>query len=383
MNKKHVLIISSIIDEWGGSEEIWFHAAMALRKDNHPVSVLLHTVYYENNKIKILHEAGVQFHSYNKPFKGRFYNATKKYIQKRVPEFRPHIGNYMQEIHSLLSQLTPHLVILNQGVNFDGLLYAFQAYKLNIPYVTISHKSVDFMWPVHYDLDAFRIVLKNSRRNFYVSQQNLKQTTIQLAMDIPRTEILFNYIKHHPQPIPYPSTEHEFNLFCVGRLLILDKAQDILLQVLAQPHWKNRPLNVYIVGSGPDEYALKELCTYYQLKRVHFIPHLAQSDMWQKAHGLLLPSRSEGLPLVVLEAMAAGRMVITTVAGGSADWVKSNSGFITYPLVPFLNDTLEQAWAVRNQWQLMGQNAFDYFKAHYPNNAIEQFITTIQTVLNE
>jgi glycosyltransferase involved in cell wall biosynthesis len=383
MENKHLVVISSIIDEWGGSEEIWYHTALAFRKQNIQVSVLLHTVYSNNIKVKNLKEAGVNFYSFNKPFKGRFYNLTKQFIKKRMPAYRPHIGNYMQEIDTLLRQLNPNLVIVNQGVNFDGLLYAFQAYKLKIPYVTISHKAVDFSWPVHNELDAFRIVLKNSRRNFYVSQQNLKQTTAQMAMDIPRSEILFNYIKHRATPVPYPSPNNNYYLYCVGRLWVLDKAQDLLLQVLSQPKWKERPLNIVIVGSGPDEYMLKELCNYYQLERVQFIAHLSQHDMWENAHGLLLPSRSEGLPLVVLEAMAAGRMVITTVAGGSEDWIKSDSGFITYPHAHFINQTLEDAWAVRDQWQAMGENAFNYFNAHYPKNTIEQFVKTIQSILYE
>jgi glycosyltransferase involved in cell wall biosynthesis len=383
MTNKHIVIISSIIDEWGGSEEIWYHTALALRKKNHAVSVLVHTVYNQHPKIKLLLNAGVQFYGYNTPYKGRIYNTAIKLFKKSLPEYKPHIGNYMRQVRSYLQTLKPDLVLLNQGVNFDGLLLVFEAYKLNIPYVTISHKAVEFFWPVHHELDAHRIILQHSRRNFYVSQHNLTQTMAQIAMDIPNTEILFNYIKHRPQPIPYPKHDQEFHLYCVGRLSILDKGQDILLQVLSQPKWKERPLFVTIVGSGFDEYMLKELCRFYAIKNVRFVPNMLQDDMWNNAHGLLLPSRSEGLPLVVLEAMAAGRMVITTVAGGSAEWVNPDCGFITYPMAQFLDETLEKAWQQREQWQQMGENAFALFSSQYPKDAIEQFASTIQTILYE
>lgn len=383
MKNKHIVIISSIVVDWGGSEEIWYHTALALRKKNHQVTVLLHTLNKQHPKIITLISAGVQFYEYNTPFKGRIYNTAVKFFKKSLPEYKSHIGHYMRQVRIYLQTLQPDLVLLNQGVNFDGLLLVFGAYKLNIPYVTISHKAVEFFWPIHQELDAFRIVLQHSRRNFYVSQHNLTQTKAQMAMDIPNTEILFNYIKHRPNPIPYPKHDQELHLYCVGRLCILDKGQDLLLQVLSQPKWKERPLVVTIVGSGSDEYMLKELCRFYTIKNVRFVPNMLQDDMWNNAHGLLLPSRSEGLPLVVLEAMAAGRMVITTVAGGSAEWINPNCGFITYPIAEFLDETLEKAWQQRDQWQEMGENAFNLFTSQYPKDAIERFVSSIQSTLYE
>jgi glycosyltransferase involved in cell wall biosynthesis len=76
-------------------------------------------------------------------------------------------------------------------------------------------------------------------------------------------------------------------------------------------------------------------------------------------------------------------MVITTVAGGSAEWVNPDCGFITYPMAQLLDETLEKAWQQREQWQQMGENAFALFSSQYPKDAIEQFVSTIQTILYE
>lgn len=53
------------------------------------------------------------------------------------------------------------------------------------------------------------------------------------------------------------------------------------------------------------------------------------------AHALVLPSKSEGMPLAVLEAMAEGRPVLTSAAGNMAELVaRSGCGLVVAPADP-------------------------------------------------
>lgn len=116
-------------------------------------------------------------------------------------------------------------------------------------------------------------------------------------------------------------------LITVGRLAQV-KGQDILLRALA--YLGNSVAEVILVGDGPEGPKLRRLASDLQVaSKVTFlgarddVPDLlAQSDLF------VAPSRSEGLPVAVLEAMAASRPVVATAVGGTAD-VLEGVGWLT------------------------------------------------------
>jgi glycosyltransferase involved in cell wall biosynthesis len=112
-----------------------------------------------------------------------------------------------------------------------------------------------------------------------------------------------------------------------------------------------------------------------QLKNVRFTGHLENiSDIWKEHHALVLPSRSEGLPLVVLEAMAAGRPVIATTAGGSRELVTEGiTGFIGEAGQESFEQAMERAWQERDRWKTMGEAAYDHIINQVPKSPETDF----------
>lgn len=80
--------------------------------------------------------------------------------------------------------------------------------------------------------------------------------------------------------------------------------------------------------------------------------------LYSAVDALVLSSRSEGLPMVILEAMTAGLPVIATRVGGVPRIVRSDSGLLVRPASP---DKLSQAMLKilknRSLCEKMGQNA--------------------------
>ena len=94
------------------------------------------------------------------------------------------------------------------------------------------------------------------------------------------------------------------------------KGQDLLLQTLALPEWWDRPVELNLYGAGGHEPALRRLARMLQVKNVHFRGHVNNvRAIWEQNHLLVLPSRYEGLPLALVEAMWCGRPV-----GGDGCW---------------------------------------------------------------
>ncbi len=77
-------------------------------------------------------------------------------------------------------------------------------------------------------------------------------------------------------------------------------------------------------GGGPAQSALQALGNALGLEGVvRWLGHRADmADLYAAADLVCLPSRVEGLPLVILEAMACGRVVVATDAGGVAEAIE-------------------------------------------------------------
>jgi glycosyltransferase involved in cell wall biosynthesis len=110
----------------------------------------------------------------------------------------------------------------------------------------------------------------------------------------------------------------------VGRLAWV-KAPDVALEAFAASCRADATLS--FVGDGPDRSALAAAAERLGLAgRVRF--HGMLPDAWRVLRGfdaLLLSSRSEGTPMILLEAMHAGVPIVTTAVGGVPDLLDEHS----------------------------------------------------------
>jgi glycosyltransferase involved in cell wall biosynthesis len=209
---------------------------------------------------------------------------------------------------------------------------------------------------------------------------------MQLGDPMQNGEIVWNPYKVSAESIPaWPVENGRWRLACVARLDPAAKGQELLLQVLARPEWRARPIELNFFGEGPYEFALRRLAGMLQLKNVHF--HGQVSDInaiWEQNHLLVLPSRYEGLPLVLVEAMWCGRpAVVTDVAGNTEVCVDNETGFVApAPTVALLAETLERAWERREDWPRMGQAARAWAESQVPRDPIAVFADRLRSCVD-
>jgi glycosyltransferase involved in cell wall biosynthesis len=260
------------------------------------------------------------------------------------------------------------LVIISQGINFDGLGLAYNCAQLGLPYVLIAQKAVDFYWPYHAGRAAMRDIYLKAAWSYFVSNRNKKLTEEQFGICLPKSEVIYNPVKVSRQILPMPGTKQGFKLACIGRYFLLDKGQDILIRIMAQPKWKARPIVISFIGSGIDKEGLIEMAALLGLENIRFLDFVEDiEELWKNYHALILPARSEGLPLVLLEAMACGRTAIVSTAGGNGEVITDGvNGFIGYANENDFDMAMERAWEARAEWEVMGKRAYAFIEENIP-----------------
>lgn len=116
----------------------------------------------------------------------------------------------------------------------------------------------------------------------------------------------------------------------IGRLTRI-KGQDILLRAIAHIHRSNRTLKVVVIGEGPERTRLQELAITLGIENATiFAGH--RNDVYDCINAIdifVLPSLHEGLPMVLLEAMALGSPVIASRVGGVPEVIEHrNNGLL-------------------------------------------------------
>lgn len=139
-----------------------------------------------------------------------------------------------------------------------------------------------------------------------------------------------------------PATERPFTILCVGRLTPA-KGQHVLLEACAMLRDEGREFKLVIVGTGPDEDSLRQAVERLDLgQQVEMTGALNQDQVrarYSESDVFALPSFAEGIPVVLMEAMASGVPCVTTRITGIPELIRDGiDGLLTTP-----SDTQELA----------------------------------------
>jgi len=124
-------------------------------------------------------------------------------------------------------------------------------------------------------------------------------------------------------------------LLCVGRLTPA-KGQVLLVQACARLRDAGVAFHLTLVGAGPDRERVERAVAELRLQRqVTLTGALNQKDVrgqFAQADVFVLPSLAEGIPVVLMEAMASGVPCVTTPVNGIPELIEhERTGLLARP----------------------------------------------------
>jgi glycosyltransferase involved in cell wall biosynthesis len=137
------------------------------------------------------------------------------------------------------------------------------------------------------------------------------------------------------------------------------KAFDVLIAALASLKRSGRRVSATIAGEGPLTAELRAQAQHLQVADlVRFVGHRSAREAFAMGRFLVIPSRAESLPYVLLEAAAAGVPMIATRVGGIPEIVGPESAHLIQPddvgaLAAAISTALEAPGHLRHVAQLM------------------------------
>lgn len=130
----------------------------------------------------------------------------------------------------------------------------------------------------------------------------------------------------HPAPLPAGPAR----IVSIGRL-VEQKGQLLLIEALARAA-RDTDIHLTLVGDGElrgtIEAEIAQLGLGARVTITGWVDEARVRAELAKAHALVMPSFAEGLPMVVMEAMAAARPIISTFVAGIPELVRPETGWL-------------------------------------------------------
>ena len=299
---KIVIVGLKNLNEPGGIETHVKNVAPLLAKMGNEV----HLIVNKDNKVSL---KGVKIHKV-------------PYIRWRYLSKISMLPFSLWEIH----RIKPDVIYANDAVHGFGTTLVF---RKRIPVVYVAHGigylRSDWPKPIKWFLKVMeRYTFKHATKVFAVDEESAKEVEKVRGEKI---EVIPNGvdIKKFSQKFQKPKEfQHKINVVFIGRLIPSKGIYD-LIEVFKKI--KTKDIGLYIIGKGPEEEKLRKLAKGMQ--NVHILgfvkdirPYLRNADIF------VMPSYYEGMPIVLLEAMASKTACIVYNVGDISERFKNGRDLI-------------------------------------------------------
>jgi colanic acid/amylovoran biosynthesis glycosyltransferase len=231
---------------------------------------------------------------------------------------------------------------------FGSFVGMVAARLLRISFSLTLHGSDLLLHAAHLDTKLsncrFCITISEYNRRYILGKfpeiDSRKIHVSRLGVETPKLETARGVAQHAPRP---------FTILAVGRLHAV-KNHTFLIEACAQLRDRGLNFACLIAGEGPERSLLESLVQRHHLQdRVTLLGHVEREEidsLYRKSDLVVLTSHSEGIPLVLMEAMARCRIVLAPAITGIPELIiPGKNGFLYQP--GKLNDFVQRILFLR------------------------------------
>ena len=290
--------------------------------------------------------------SFNGKLPVRFLEGAQ---QQNIPVFflKQQGMSYFSLLRQAIKEVNFHEVSIIQTHGFKpSVLGFFVQLFCRVKWICFLHGTTSENLKVKLYYLIENIVQLFAARTVLVSEA--QRDKILCGYDRNRVKILHNAINiDYPVPVS-PDRQPVRDLLGLPddcRLLVVvgrfspEKGVDVFIDAVARLSQVNNGIRAILVGDGQERKRLKAQADRLDITdNLHFVGFTkTPGDYLVEADIVVVPSRSEGIPNAVLEAMALGKPVVATAVGGIPEIIEDGiSGLLVPPERPdLLADAIE------------------------------------------
>jgi L-malate glycosyltransferase len=270
-----------------------------------------------------------------------------------------------------LKQFQPDVICVSQGGTYDiarsggNAVLRSTLNSLGAPYVLLCH--CEQPAPPERNLRSARSVFGRAAIVGMVADKLRCVSETHLGIALPNVRTFHNPVNlRRIERLAWPAQISTLNLAFVGRLEPVKNLAS-LIEVLGQDPWTARDWTLTVYGAGPDRPMLQQQVERGLVAdRIRFAGYVSDiAAVWAEHHALIMPSKFEGVPLAMIEAMLCGRPVVATDTGGISEWIEEgrNGFLIRSPNREEIAAALERLWTQREQLEAIGRYAHERTQA--------------------
>jgi glycosyltransferase involved in cell wall biosynthesis len=242
------------------------------------------------------------------------------------------------DLHPLLGDIWRMMQLLYRGSEcdllvgchqrFHGLMVALAGKIIKVPTAQLVITDFDLMW----GHPAFRWAIRQAVVVGLRGHKAKNSCLTKLAPELPLIFIPPNVLSPPTPKSESTVIERDIDVLFCGSFTN-DKNIPLLAKILEGIKDSQSRLEAYVIGEGPEQKSFRATIKREGLsKNVTILDMLPYADLerfYDRAKLLLLPSRAEGFPMVIPEAMGRGTPVVASDVGGIGDLVVSDkTGFL-------------------------------------------------------
>lgn len=267
-----------------------------------------------------------------------------------------HIATYF-ELKRILGAFNPDIVHTHTPV--AGIAGRLSAWRLGVP--CIVHTYHGFLFEGYYSWwksqlvviierwlaakTQLLLVLSEGQKSMLVNQYKVAPLdqimVVPVGIDISKfsgeVQLQRDQFRRH-----YLLDDAELAIAIVGRLVSV-KNHSYLLEAISEVKNSLPSVRLFIVGDGPLQKDLMKQCQRLKLDSTVFPEHPVKATVtftsWLNEIPLVmagvevvaLSSKNEGIPLALMEAMAAGKAVVSTAVGGVPEMIEDGKDGLLVP----------------------------------------------------